>query len=88
MVWSQPNGSQLVYEDIEQIHEDDIEEMNLKWQLALLNMRTRRFFQKTAKKITINGNDTAEYDKSKVECFNCHKMASSLCLVIVHASSL
>ncbi|GJW17255.1 hypothetical protein Tco_0024691 [Tanacetum coccineum] len=39
---SQPNGSQLVYEDLEQIHEDDIEEMDLKWQLALLNMRTRR----------------------------------------------
>ncbi|GJZ05726.1 ribonuclease H-like domain-containing protein [Tanacetum coccineum] len=30
---SQPNGSQLVYEDLEQIHEDDIEEMDLKWQL-------------------------------------------------------
>ncbi|GJS83018.1 putative ribonuclease H-like domain-containing protein [Tanacetum coccineum] len=28
---SQPNGSQLVYEDLEQIHEDDIEEMDLKW---------------------------------------------------------
>ncbi|GKD02864.1 hypothetical protein Tco_1177838, partial [Tanacetum coccineum] len=42
---SQPNGSQLVYEDLEQIHEDDIEEMDLKWQLALLSMRTRRFFQ-------------------------------------------
>ncbi|GJW69251.1 ribonuclease H-like domain-containing protein [Tanacetum coccineum] len=71
---SQPNGSQLVYEDLEQIHEDDIEEMDLKWQLALLSMRTRRFFQKTGRKITINGSDTAGYDKSKVECFNCHKM--------------
>ncbi|GJT90205.1 ribonuclease H-like domain-containing protein [Tanacetum coccineum] len=39
---SQPNGSQLVYEDLEQIHEDDIKEMDLKWQLALLSMRTRR----------------------------------------------
>ncbi|GJZ38649.1 hypothetical protein Tco_0585212 [Tanacetum coccineum] len=38
----QPNRSQLVYEDLEQIHEDDIEEMDLKWQLALLSMRTRR----------------------------------------------
>ncbi|GJT27057.1 ribonuclease H-like domain-containing protein [Tanacetum coccineum] len=37
-------------------------------------MRTRRFFQKTGRKITINGSDTAGYDKSKVECFNCHKM--------------
>ncbi|GJY58784.1 ribonuclease H-like domain-containing protein, partial [Tanacetum coccineum] len=28
----------------------------------------------TSKKIIINGSDTAGYDKSKVECFNCHKM--------------
>ncbi|GKD34886.1 ribonuclease H-like domain-containing protein [Tanacetum coccineum] len=70
----QPNRSQLVYEDLEQIHEYDIEEMDLKWQLALLSMRTRRFFQKIGRKITINGSDTAGYDKSKVECFNCHKM--------------
>nr|GEY47391.1 hypothetical protein [Tanacetum cinerariifolium] len=26
------------------------------------------------KKITINGSDTTGYDKTKVECFNCHKM--------------
>ncbi|GJT75294.1 putative ribonuclease H-like domain-containing protein [Tanacetum coccineum] len=48
--------------------------MDLKWQLALLSMRTRRFFQKTGRKITINGSDTVGYDKSKVECFNCHTM--------------
>ncbi|GKE19588.1 hypothetical protein Tco_1427165 [Tanacetum coccineum] len=39
---SQPNGSQLVYEDLKQIHEDDTEEIDLKWQLALLSMRIRR----------------------------------------------
>ncbi|GKD75461.1 ribonuclease H-like domain-containing protein, partial [Tanacetum coccineum] len=71
---NQPNGSQLVHEDLEQIHKDDLEEMDLKWQLALLSMRTRKFFQKTGRKITINGSDTVGYDKSKVECFNCHKL--------------
>ncbi|GKD95667.1 hypothetical protein Tco_1379564, partial [Tanacetum coccineum] len=39
---SQPNRSQPVYEDLEQIHEDDIEEMDLKWQLAFLSIRTRK----------------------------------------------
>ncbi|GJX68670.1 putative ribonuclease H-like domain-containing protein [Tanacetum coccineum] len=48
--------------------------MDLKWQLALLSMRARRYFQRTGKKITINESDTAGYDKSKVEYFNCHKM--------------
>ncbi|GJX13013.1 ribonuclease H-like domain-containing protein [Tanacetum coccineum] len=33
---NQPNGSQVVHEDLEKIHEDDLEEMDLKWQLALL----------------------------------------------------
>ncbi|GJX70134.1 ribonuclease H-like domain-containing protein [Tanacetum coccineum] len=71
---NQPNGSQVVHEDIEQIHEDDLEEMDLKWQLALLSMKARKFYQRTGKKIIINGSDTAGYDKTKVECFNCHKM--------------
>nr|GEW64284.1 hypothetical protein [Tanacetum cinerariifolium] len=57
-----------------QIHEDDLEEMDLKWQLALLSMRARRYFQRTVKKININRSDTAGYDKTRVECFNCHKM--------------
>nr|GEY00802.1 putative ribonuclease H-like domain-containing protein [Tanacetum cinerariifolium] len=39
---NQPNRSQLVHEDLEQIHEDDLEEIDLKWQLALLSMRPRR----------------------------------------------
>nr|GEY07168.1 hypothetical protein [Tanacetum cinerariifolium] len=38
---NQPNGNQLVHEDLEQIHEDDLEEMDLKWQLALLSMRAK-----------------------------------------------
>ncbi|GJR46388.1 putative ribonuclease H-like domain-containing protein [Tanacetum coccineum] len=59
---------------LKQIHEDDLEVMDLKFQLALLSMRARRYFQKTGKKITINGSDTAGYDKTKVECFNCHKL--------------
>ncbi|GJW70778.1 putative ribonuclease H-like domain-containing protein [Tanacetum coccineum] len=71
---NQPNGSQVVHEDLEQIHEDDLEEIDLKCQLALLSMKERKFYQRTGKKIIINGSDTAGYDKTKVECFNCHKM--------------
>ncbi|GKC11830.1 hypothetical protein Tco_1008612 [Tanacetum coccineum] len=59
---NQPNGSQLVHEDLEQIHEDDLEEMDLKWQLALLSIRTRMFFQKSGRKININESDTARYN--------------------------
>ncbi|GKC67557.1 putative ribonuclease H-like domain-containing protein, partial [Tanacetum coccineum] len=48
-----------------QIHEDDLEAMDLKWQLSLLSMRAKRYFQRTGKKIFINANDTVGYDKSK-----------------------
>ncbi|GJX47285.1 ribonuclease H-like domain-containing protein, partial [Tanacetum coccineum] len=56
------------------IDDDDIEEMDIKWNLALLSMRADRFWKKTGKKITIQGSDVAGFDKSKVECFNCHKI--------------
>ncbi|GJT20733.1 putative ribonuclease H-like domain-containing protein [Tanacetum coccineum] len=64
---NQPNGPQLVHEDLEQILEDDLEEIELKWQLALLSMRARRYYHRTGKKITINGSDTAGYDKNKIQ---------------------
>nr|GFC72997.1 hypothetical protein [Tanacetum cinerariifolium] len=39
---NQLNGSQLVHEDLEQIHKDNLEEMDLKWQLALLSIEAKR----------------------------------------------
>nr|GEX48949.1 hypothetical protein [Tanacetum cinerariifolium] len=71
---SQSNGSQIKFEDINQIDEDDMEEMDIKWNMALLSMRADNFWKKTGKKISIQGSDVAGLDKSKVECFNCHKM--------------
>nr|GFA45758.1 hypothetical protein [Tanacetum cinerariifolium] len=56
------------------IDEDDMEEMDIKWNMALLSMRADKFWKKTGKKISIQGSDVAGFDKSKVECFNCHKM--------------
>nr|GEX22981.1 ribonuclease H-like domain-containing protein [Tanacetum cinerariifolium] len=70
----QSNGSQIKYVDITQIDEDDIEEIDIKWNMALLRLRADRFWKRTGKKITIQGSDVAGFDKSKVECFNCHKM--------------
>ncbi|GJV01104.1 ribonuclease H-like domain-containing protein [Tanacetum coccineum] len=70
---SQPNSPQLVHEDLQQIHPNDIEEMDLRWQMAMLTMRARRFLKNTRRKLTVNGNETIGFDKSKVECYNCHK---------------
>nr|GEZ12579.1 hypothetical protein [Tanacetum cinerariifolium] len=71
---SQSSGSQIKYKDINQIDEDDIEEMDIKWNMALLSMRADKFWKKSGKKISIQGSDMTRFDKSKVECFNYHKM--------------
>nr|GEU78404.1 uncharacterized mitochondrial protein AtMg00810-like [Tanacetum cinerariifolium] len=60
--------------DVAAIDEDDIEEMDIKWNMALLSMRADKFWKKTEKKISIQGTNVAGFDKSKVEYFNCHKM--------------
>nr|GEX04187.1 hypothetical protein [Tanacetum cinerariifolium] len=47
--------------------------MDLKWQMAMLTMRARRFLKNTGRKLNLNGNDYVAFDKTKVECYNCHK---------------
>nr|GEU29136.1 hypothetical protein [Tanacetum cinerariifolium] len=71
---SQSSGSQIKFKDINQIDEDDMEEMDIKWNMALLSMRADKFWKRTGKKISIQGSDVVGFDKSKVECFNFHKM--------------
>ncbi|GJX01178.1 ribonuclease H-like domain-containing protein [Tanacetum coccineum] len=70
---SQPNSPQLDNEDLQQIHPDDLEEMDLRWQMAMLTMRARRFLKNTGRKFSVNGTETIGFDKSKVKCYNCHK---------------
>ncbi|GJW40440.1 retrovirus-related pol polyprotein from transposon TNT 1-94 [Tanacetum coccineum] len=70
---SQPNNPQLANEDLQQFHPDDLEEMDLRWQMAMFTIRARRFLKNTGRKVTINGNETIGFDKSKVECYNCYK---------------
>ncbi|GJW40212.1 hypothetical protein Tco_0066057, partial [Tanacetum coccineum] len=55
-----------IHEDLEQLHDDDLEEIDLKWNMALLSMRARKFYQRTGRKIIIDGSNTAGYDKSKM----------------------
>ncbi|GKB31547.1 retrovirus-related pol polyprotein from transposon TNT 1-94 [Tanacetum coccineum] len=70
---SQPNSPQLDNEDLQQINPDDLEEMDLRWQIAMLTMRARRFLKNTGRNLTVNGTETIRFDKSNVECYNCHK---------------
>nr|GEV49091.1 retrovirus-related Pol polyprotein from transposon TNT 1-94 [Tanacetum cinerariifolium] len=47
--------------------------MDLRWQMAILTMRAKRFLKKTRRKLTINVNETLGFNISKVECYNYHK---------------
>ncbi|GJX57067.1 hypothetical protein Tco_0286964 [Tanacetum coccineum] len=71
---NQSNAPQLDYEDLEQINADDLEEMDLKWQVVMLTMRVKRFIKKTGKKMDLNDKETVGFDRIKVECYNCCHM--------------
>ncbi|GKC64568.1 ribonuclease H-like domain-containing protein [Tanacetum coccineum] len=70
---NQSNAPQLDNEDLEQIDADDLEEMDLKWQVAMLTIKVKRFIKKTGRKLDLNGKETVGFDRTKVECYNCHK---------------
>ncbi|GJS95298.1 ribonuclease H-like domain-containing protein [Tanacetum coccineum] len=70
----QPSTLRLDNKDLQQINPDDLEEMNLRWNIAMLTMRARRFLKNTRRKIDMVNKERIGFDKSKVECFNCHKI--------------
>nr|GEW05605.1 hypothetical protein [Tanacetum cinerariifolium] len=39
---NQPNSPQLIHKDLQQIYPDDMEEMDLRWKIAMLTLRARR----------------------------------------------
>ncbi|GJU41076.1 putative ribonuclease H-like domain-containing protein [Tanacetum coccineum] len=55
---SQPNNPQLDNEELQQINYNDLEEIDLRWQMAMLTMRARRFLKNTRRNLTVNGNET------------------------------
>ncbi|GJS97613.1 putative ribonuclease H-like domain-containing protein [Tanacetum coccineum] len=60
-------------EDLQQIDQDDLEELDIRWQVAMLTVRVQRFIQKTGMNLDFKGKQPVTFDKSKVECYNCHK---------------
>ncbi|GJU37570.1 ribonuclease H-like domain-containing protein [Tanacetum coccineum] len=70
---NQSNSPQLDDEDLEQIDHNDLEEIDLKLQVAMFSMRVKRFYTKTGRKLNFNGKEPVGFNKTKVECFNCHR---------------
>nr|GEY24903.1 hypothetical protein [Tanacetum cinerariifolium] len=76
-----------IYE-AEQIDVDDLEEMDLKWQMAMLTVRARRFLQRTGRNLEANRHTSMGFDMSKVECYNYHRKGNFAreCSVMVWAA--
>nr|GEV60668.1 hypothetical protein [Tanacetum cinerariifolium] len=62
----QSTSHQVDNEDLKQINVDDLEEMDLRWQMAMLTMRARRFLQKTSRNLGANRPTSMGFDMSKV----------------------
>ncbi|GJW83913.1 ribonuclease H-like domain-containing protein [Tanacetum coccineum] len=69
---NQSNSLQLDNEDLEQIDTDNLKEMDLKSHVAMLTMRMKRLIKNTRRNLNFNGKETIGFDKTKVECYNCH----------------
>ncbi|GKC75244.1 ribonuclease H-like domain-containing protein [Tanacetum coccineum] len=41
--------------------------------VAMLAIRVNRFLKKTGRNLNFNGKETVGFDKTKVECYNCHR---------------
>nr|GEX81454.1 ribonuclease H-like domain-containing protein [Tanacetum cinerariifolium] len=62
---------QLVYEDFKQVDEMDMEELDIKWQMAMLSLQINKFQKKAGRKINFNNKDSARFDRRKARCYNC-----------------
>ncbi|KAJ9552627.1 hypothetical protein OSB04_016672 [Centaurea solstitialis] len=69
--------SSLINEDLEQISADDLEEMDIKWQMAMLTMRIKRFIKRTGRNnFGMKKDDGPGFDKSKVRCYKCNDLGN------------
>nr|GEV58441.1 xylulose kinase-1 [Tanacetum cinerariifolium] len=60
--------------DLKQVDEFDLKEMDLKWQVAMISTRLKKFYKKTERKLHFDAKESVGFDKRKVECFNFHNI--------------
>ncbi|GJU10727.1 ribonuclease H-like domain-containing protein [Tanacetum coccineum] len=61
---------QLDHEDLEQIDEYDLEEMDLKWQVAMISMRMKKFYKKTGRKLQFEAKEAGSQDNRRRDAWN------------------
>nr|GEU65668.1 hypothetical protein [Tanacetum cinerariifolium] len=64
---NQSSGPQLDHEDLEQVDEFDLEEMDLKWQVAMISTRLKKFYKKIGRKLHFDAKEPVGFDKTKID---------------------
>ncbi|GKB51475.1 ribonuclease H-like domain-containing protein [Tanacetum coccineum] len=64
---------QLENEDFQQMDGDDLEELDLRWQVAMLTVRVKKFIQRTGRNMDFKEKRPVSLDKSKIKCYNYHR---------------
>nr|GEZ54335.1 ribonuclease H-like domain-containing protein [Tanacetum cinerariifolium] len=67
-------GTTASSSNTQNIDDDDMKEIDLKWHVAMISMRIKKFHKRTGRKLQFDTKDQVGFDKTKVECFNCHKI--------------
>ncbi|GJR71030.1 ribonuclease H-like domain-containing protein [Tanacetum coccineum] len=62
---NQSSGPKLDHEDLEQVVEFNLEEMDLKWQVAMISMRLKKFYKNTGRKLQFDAKEPVGFDKTK-----------------------
>ncbi|GJV41747.1 hypothetical protein Tco_1420187 [Tanacetum coccineum] len=57
---NQSSGPHLDHEDLEQLDEFDLEEVDLKWQVAMISLRLKKFYKKTCRRLQSKGNQESK----------------------------
>ncbi|GJS11898.1 putative ribonuclease H-like domain-containing protein [Tanacetum coccineum] len=61
----------MIFEDFDQVDQLEMEELDLKWQMAMLSLRINRFEKKAGRKMNYNNKQPARFDRRKVRCYKC-----------------
>jgi len=57
--------------DLNDVNQDDIVEMDLTWQIAMVVHRANKFVKKTGRNVWENPSKKLGWDKTKMRCYNC-----------------
>ncbi|GKA49261.1 hypothetical protein Tco_0742219, partial [Tanacetum coccineum] len=64
------NDVSTAYVDLEQLDEFDLEEMDLKWQVAMIFIRMKKFYKKTGRKLQFDAKELGNQNSRRRDAWN------------------